>query len=452
MKDNGNVATDVQGKEGHSNLSLTLPEKGILSLINRKEIADRVRQKQDLRKKILAEIAEARKVSVELTNQIVSIEHFFVAGDKEFVETVKNDPDNPAMKAYYAILDILRKHLQNGCAKKSGNSFSVGYANHYCVIPSRLAAMSSLFQLTIPHPQGDGEELRALTFQEIGRIAINIGLKKSNDHRIFTIGPISDEEQAEFDQHMERILNACKKVEVERQKQLRKSLSNQTTVRAIEDALQRGGIYLATIPDEQLDKKTFFGGQVLLCFDRKRKVVSIGGEYGQQFVDGNEYFCKAVMEIEKQNPEISFEDVLSLLKEDRDEPNGRRQKHDYRLWQSVRKHINWLRICRKEENLISSMTQNNDLTIQNFLDGELGNIVLRLDSFGMRKETVSPAAIRISRVLVGKNKALRVIEANPGMMSIVSNLIGEEKVFPENNLPLVLNKFVGHWKQSHSAE
>jgi hypothetical protein len=98
------------------------------------------------------------------------------------------------------------------------------------------------------------------------------------------------------------------------------------------------------------------------------------------------------------------------------------------------------------------MTQNNDLTIQNFLDGELGNIVLRLDSFGMRKETVSPAAIRISRVLVGKNKALRVIEANPGMMSIVSNLIGEEKVFPENNLPMVLNKFVGHWKQSHSAE
>jgi len=33
------------------------------------------------------------------------------------------------------------------------------------------------------------------------------------------------------------------------------------------------------------------------------------------------------------------------------------------------------------------------------------------------------------------------------MMPFVSNFIGEEKVFPENNLPGILAKFVSQWKK-----
>jgi hypothetical protein len=35
------------------------------------------------------------------------------------------------------------------------------------------------------------------------------------------------------------------------------------------------------------------------------------------------------------------------------------------------------------------------------------------------------------------------------MMTFVSKLIGEEKVFPENNLPGVLASFVANWKKTN---
>jgi len=438
---------------------LTLPSGGILSLINLTEIKEMARQKYEQHKTALLDIAKAREVAVKLADQITGIGHWFYAGNQEFVGMVKNDSDNPAMRAYRAILDTLRTLLQNGSVEECDGKFYIGAEKLHCVIPSRLAAMSSLSQLVNPRHHSESEELRALTLQEIGEIALDIGAvtvigKPSRfviDKQYLSIDTyLTEEELAEFNQYVDIILFANKKTSAEASQQRKMSIKDQVTVNTIEEALEKGGIYLATIPDQQHDGKTIFGGQMLFCFDAKRRTVNV--DCRPPFTDGHKLFCDSIDGIKRESAEISFEDVNDLLKEDLDHPNGRREKPDLRLWYYMQNHINWLCNYRAEEDLISSMRKDGDLTTQEFLGGKLGNIVLKLERFRLKNEDISPAAIKVSRILVGSDKALLVIEANPGMMPVVSTLIGEDKVFPENNLPGALGKFVENWKQTHSAK
>ena len=439
------TATDTRAK-----IEFTLPEGGIFSLVDHEEIAEQIREEETKRRETLRKIAEAREIAIELTDQISGIRHWLIAGDPKFVKTFLDNPGNPAMKAHCIATRGLIAHLKDGRVKKCDGSFYIGqFKKPEYVIPCRLSAIASLLKLLNPRTYGEGQKLRALTLKEIVNIALDIGaLIKVNlsclviDKQAFSVAEeLTKEECDEFDELVKKILTTIKKVA---EQQPKPQFRDQATVDTIEEALEKGGVYLAHIPDQQDEEKTFFGGKILLCFDVKRRIISVDCNPP---AEGHNLFCQAVDRI-KRKGEITFDDVRALLEENSERLIGKREKPDYSLWCYVRSHINWLRECKKEEReIISKMRKDDDLTSQEFAEGSPGNTVLELKGFKINNKEASPAVIRVSRILVEGKMALMVTEANPSMIPFVSGFIGKGKVFPENNLPKVLAKFVKCWEQ-----
>ena len=444
--------------------SLTLPSGGIFSLLNQDEIADKIRREKEQQAISQHEIAEACNVTTELVTSIIDIEHFLVAGNPEFVASVKNDSNNVAMKAWASVTKFLQNHLRDGSVEERDGKFYFGIKKPHCVIPSRLSALQLLTKLTSPR-QENGDELRALNMEEINQIAFNINavveLKEVNGphlrigRKFFGVGQdneMTEEFSEQFQRIVGKLITVNKVLVSEIRKQQSLTLHEQVTASTIEEALEKGGIYLAVIPDSRRDDgMTFFGGHVLLHF--KDKTITIGGSSNQLSTDGNQYFCNTVAEIQRKGAKIPYEDVQKLLEKDIERLDVKKEPHDYRLWAYIRTHINWLRSYRQEKAIIAGMKEEGDLTIQEFLEGKVGNIVMVLERFNIKDnkvfKAIYPAAIRVSRVLIGSDKALLINEASPSMMTFVSNLIGEGKFFPENNLPSVLASFVTNWKKTN---
>jgi citrate lyase synthetase len=138
--------------------------------------------------------------------------------------------------------------------------------------------------------------------EEINQIAFNINavveLKEVSgpylkiDRKFFGVGQaneMTEEYSEQFQKIVGKLITVNKVLVSEIRKQQSLTLHEQVTANTIEEALEKGGIYLATIPDFRRDDgTTFFGGHVLLCFTNKS--VTIGGEYSQLFSDGNQYF------------------------------------------------------------------------------------------------------------------------------------------------------------------
>jgi hypothetical protein len=470
--------------EVHEIKSLRLPREGILSLINREQIEEQLRQKETqkkiaqeqerlaLEKKrvIRLEIDEARKVATELAEQVGNAYQFFIGGGA-FAEAVQDDPNGDVMQAYNSTLQLLLCHLQNGNVKNNEGSYYKEKPLPHCIIPSRLSAINALSKLVNPRLQDDGNELRALSLQEIGKLAIEINAvvllpkKPINnnryftiDHRYFSIGnELSKEEQIDFNSQINRILSTQRQT-LAKVRGAMKSLSQQATVSKLKIALCSGGIYLATILKSRNENKNteYPGGKILLCFDKIRRTVSIGGEYSHPFAEGIESFCKFIKEIHTEGAEISFDDVQELIKEDLDRPKGKRSPKDFSLWCLVRSHIKWLREYREEEGFIYLMQKREDLSAQEFINGKLGTFVLCLEEFTLKENIVSPVAIRVERLLVGDTKALLIIETSPNLVNAFSYFFEteneEKKIYPENNLPGMLGQFVNRWKRIYSIK
>ncbi len=436
---------------------ISLPEGGILSLINQDEIAKQVKKEQDEEATRQLQIELATNTATKLANQIVGIEHFFVAGQPDFVAHVQQDPKNPARIAYEAILRMLQIHLQDGSVEENNGKFFVGEVKLHCVIPAKLATLKCLLQLTSAKAN-NGEELRPLTYQEIGEVAVRMGIvekvpcKPVNGKFFFVDGEFysvnfSGEEFAEFNAIMTEITKATFKVakKVERRAQL--SLQEQATCLTIEEAVENGGTYLAFIPDSQAGDRKFKGGKILLHFDKRN--VTISQEAGQPFVSGDERFCNAVAEILQQSAIISIKDVKDLMENDTDKPARKMPKASFRLWHYIKSHIDWLFQQEEEAEAINSMQHEDDLSVEEFFQGKIGNIVLHLKKFVVNKvHEISPVAIRVSRCKVDDEPAIVVLEASPSMMPHVSNLV--DNTYKEDGLPNILRQFFICWQKLNS--
>jgi len=449
---------------------------GILSLLSharleeqRRQNEERQRVAEEQKKVAQREVFNACEVAKILADQIGGTEQFFLGANPQDVETARNNETVKQMCDKF--LGLVQSHLRDGSVEGSIDDFAIGAPKLHCVIPSRLTAMRSLSQLINPLIQDDDYEKRALTLQEIARLAIKINAvvvlpgRPKDNHRFFMVDRLyysigenlSEKEQTKFDELMNGILTAQRQADEEIRKSL-KTLEQQVTVPTLWNAMEVGGIYLATIPNSRNDVgREYLGGRVLLCFDAIQKTVHIEGEYAQPVADGGESF-QGTAEGIKPVAEVSFADVQELLKLKGNigRRNGTLKQESYTLWCWLRTHIKWLCSYQEEKSAISLMRKRGEtLTRQEFRDGKAGIFVLELEKFEFGDKMVSPAAICVEQLVFGNVKALSVIEASPGMKPFVSHFLkeekgsgGKEKIYPETNLPKVLEQFIKSWKQS----
>ncbi len=454
-------------------LELELPEGDLFDLVDlnaAQKRADEMREQQELHE---MQITDACQIATNLANKLGSMAHFFAAGNPAFVEAAKADANGPAMKAYTATAKFLTMHLKDGCVEQSGGKFRVGDKKSHCVISSRLSALREFSKLTQTRKASNGSELRGLHLVEIGAIAASVNAvvevqKPTGIHirlgsKFYELDlPGEDVEQGqlmEFERLVAGILaddHAADKI----QRKIRyKSLREQADCATIEEALENGGLYLATVPDSrrESDGHLFYGGEILLNFAGNNVTIGFGDD--SEFAGGHPFFMQAVTDIKEKGAKISFGDVRELMEKDVERPDGKREQPSYQLWSYVRLHIEWLFKFRAEMEQIAMMARAEDLSVDDFMDGNYGSIVLVLENFTIRhkdKKTpstkVTPAALRVVYAEIEGVSSYRIEEASPGMMPVVGGLIGEDKVFPEDNEPKVLADFLRVWINLHTTE
>jgi len=132
-----------------------------------------------------------------------------------------------------------------------------------------------------------------------------------------------------------------------------------------------------------------------------------------------------------------------------DKPSKKLPKESFQLWHYVKSHIEWLFQQEQENEAIEKMQNEDDLSIEKFLQGQVGNIVLQLEKFVVNQvHEISPVAIRVGRYKVDDEPAIILLEASPSMMPHISNLV--DKTYKEGGLPNILRQFFICWQKLNS--
>lgn len=429
------------------------------SLIDYNEMAQEAQQLREQEGLRAQEVVDACAVAEELINAIAGIEQFFYAGDKSEVETVKSHPESKPMKAYAGLVQKCQAHFKNACVEKSEGKYRVGSQKPHCVIPARLSALKALvIKMSEPRAKNDEVELRGLFDWEISAIAVELGVVVEvkevkgphieHDKRFFVIGKNGDATEGQH-REFEKLVGLAIKVNQQTVRQVRKDAREQlkelAPPREIEKAMREGGQYLANVPSTEYRGKIISGGLCAFLFEGER--VTIGGNT-EICAEGPVGFVNYTEELRKNGACISVADVTDLLK-GREHPPAEMKEADKKLWWFMQRHCNWLQDFREEEELIDGMVQDSDLTSEDFLEGETGEIVLRMESFhskaGKSFTVVTPAAIRVKQLDVDGKKGVELVEGSPRMMPLVSSWVG--KAVPMDKLTEAgdFGKFVRAW-------